>query len=95
MRLFKSAVDAVASTRDIRVKQMGNPWMTLDILSRIKKRDPLLSLFKRDRSDVATYQKNFVRSEMQSKGTSSLPSVSILGNLLKETAAIRGSFGKI
>ena len=56
-RLFKSAVDAVAPARDIRVKQRGNPWMTSDILSRIKERDALLSLFKRDRSDVATYQK--------------------------------------
>ena len=45
------AVDVIAPTRDVRVKQNENPWMNSDILARIKRRDTLLSQYRKDRSN--------------------------------------------
>ena len=51
-RLFNAAVDAVAPFREVRVRSNPNPWMNSSILAGIKKRDSLLSRFKKDKTNV-------------------------------------------
>jgi exonuclease III len=53
--IFQFVLDKVAPYRDIRPRQRTEPWMTADILAGIRKRDALLSKFKRDKSDRGVY----------------------------------------
>ena len=55
-RLFRGVIDKVAPFREIRIKQRTNPWMNSQILAKIRKRDELLSKFKRDRNDSVLYK---------------------------------------
>ena len=55
-RLFNQAVDKVAPFKEIRVRNKSNPWMNSEILASIKKRDSLLSRFKRDPSNESLYR---------------------------------------
>lgn len=55
-RLFNGAVDIVAPFRDIKIRQKISPWMNSHILAGIRKRDRLLSQFRKDRSNVAVYR---------------------------------------
>ena len=65
-RLFRSAIDSVAPLREIRVRNQPNPWMNSEILSSIRKRDRLLTRFKKDRTNTVLY-KDFckVRNKVQ------------------------------
>ena len=56
IRLFNSAIEVVAPSRDVRVKNRSSPWMNPHILSGIRMRDSLLSRFKKDRSNQALYR---------------------------------------
>ena len=68
--LFNAAVDTVAPLRDVRVKSRPNPWINSNILAGIKKRDSLLSRFKKDRSNTVIYSefcraRNYVQREIK------------------------------
>ena len=65
-RLFKGVIDTVAPMREIRVKQKPNPWMNSHILAGIRRRDGLLSRFKRNRNDLVLYKEySMVRNQVQ------------------------------
>ena len=65
-RLLRSVVDIVAPIREIRVKQKPNPWMNSHILAGIRRRDGLLSKFKRNRNDSSIYKEySKVRNQVQ------------------------------
>ena len=55
-RIFRAVVDTVAPMRDVRVRQKASPWINQHILAGIRKRDELLSRFKRNRKDAALYK---------------------------------------
>ena len=55
-RLFKSVIDIVAPYKEVRVRGKPNPWMNSEILASIKKRNDLLSRFKRDKNNESLYK---------------------------------------
>ena len=65
-RLFRSAIDYIAPLRDVRVRNVINPWMNSEILSSIRKRNGLFKRFKRDRTNTVLYQEYCkVRNKVQ------------------------------
>ena len=55
-RLFKSAIDVVAPYREIRIRSKPNQWMNSEILAAIRKRNDLLSRYKRNRSNEVLFK---------------------------------------
>ena len=53
--IFRAVLDRVAPYRDIRIKQKTEPWMNREILCQIRKRDALLTKFKKDKSQTEVY----------------------------------------
>ena len=49
--IFTETLDAVAPVKEIRLKQITEPWINADILEQIQLRDKLLYQFKKSRTD--------------------------------------------
>ena len=48
-------IDKVAPLKEIRIKQRTEPWMTSDILDKIKERDRILAEYKRNKNNEEKY----------------------------------------
>ena len=46
---FTGALDQIAPSKQIRIKQRTQPWMSSEILDLIKQRDHYLSVFRRSK----------------------------------------------
>ena len=65
-RLFKGVIDMIAPVRDVRVKSKVSPWMNAHIMAGIKKRNELLSCFKRNKSDISLHAEySCIRNQVQ------------------------------
>ena len=49
--IFHSILDDIAPFRDMKIRQHTEPWMTSEILDDIRKRDELLTIYKKTKSD--------------------------------------------
>ena len=55
-RIFRSAIDKVATLREIRVRSKESPWMNSHILASIRKRNNLFSRFRKDRTNTFLFK---------------------------------------
>lgn len=58
--IFTNILDSVAPTKEVRIKQRSEPWMSHEILENIRERDKWLNKFRKDKH-MSEYHKHYCK----------------------------------